>query len=455
MVVEGRGPGARGAARRPPPERDQAPERARGAPARQASEDELGELFGARRPASSDRWARASRWSPTRPCAALRGLVAGANEPDLHLRGVEPGRDFEPTWADVRTRRGRRHAARTAATIRIEPAIEVGNIFKLGTRYSEPLGATYLDEEGSEQLDLDGLLRHRPGAHRGRRHRAVRRRAGHLLAARDRPVRRRAGDARQGGRGGPRRCPSGSTRSCARPGLDVLYDDRDGERGGEVRRRRAARLPAAADGGQARAWSTARWRCRSGAGRRSAPCRWRAPRRRRRSCGAGSPDPPAAARARPLRRRRRRRRCASSRSTRGRCPTRSASSAWRCCRCSCVLALASGDGRDATATILFAVIAWSDYLDGMAARITGQYSRLGALLDPLVDRLLVVSGRGRVLALRAAAALGAGRAGRPGAVDARADPGRAAQGDRPQDQHARPLGGVADDVRARRSRSSG
>ena len=38
------------------------------------------------------------------------------------------------------------------------------------------------------------------------------------------------------------------------------------------------------------------------------------------------------------------------------------------------------------------MIAWSDYLDGMAARVTGQYSRLGALLDPLTDRLLVISG---------------------------------------------------------------
>ena len=44
------------------------------------------------------------------------------------------------------------------------------------------------------------------------------------------------------------------------------------------------------------------------------------------------------------------------------------------------------------ATVLFAVIGWADYLDGFAARLTGQYSRLGALLDPIVDRLLVVSG---------------------------------------------------------------
>jgi cardiolipin synthase len=57
-----------------------------------------------------------------------------------------------------------------------------------------------------------------------------------------------------------------------------------------------------------------------------------------------------------------------------------------------VLALSSGDGRDAEASIIYAVVGGSDYLDGIAARVTGQYSRLGALLDPLTDRLLVVSG---------------------------------------------------------------
>lgn len=57
-----------------------------------------------------------------------------------------------------------------------------------------------------------------------------------------------------------------------------------------------------------------------------------------------------------------------------------------------MLALGSRHGRDTVATILFAVVAWADYLDGFAARLTGQYSRLGALLDPIVDRLLIVSG---------------------------------------------------------------
>ncbi|MEA2191541.1 MAG: prolyl-tRNA synthetase [Solirubrobacteraceae bacterium] len=78
------------------------------------------------------------------------GYVVGANEPDHHLRGVEPGRDFAFERGDVR-------AVEAGDTvdgnpITIEPAIEVGNIFKLGTRYSEPLGATYLDEAGAEQL---------------------------------------------------------------------------------------------------------------------------------------------------------------------------------------------------------------------------------------------------------------------------------------------------------------
>lgn len=57
-----------------------------------------------------------------------------------------------------------------------------------------------------------------------------------------------------------------------------------------------------------------------------------------------------------------------------------------------VLALSSESGTDALPAVIFAVISWSDYFDGMAARITGQYSRLGALLDPFVDRLLVVAG---------------------------------------------------------------
>jgi phosphatidylglycerophosphate synthase len=57
-----------------------------------------------------------------------------------------------------------------------------------------------------------------------------------------------------------------------------------------------------------------------------------------------------------------------------------------------VVALSSTDGTGALPAALFAVVGWGDYADGIAARVTGQYSRLGTLMDPLTDRLLAISG---------------------------------------------------------------
>jgi prolyl-tRNA synthetase len=84
--------------------------------------------------------------------AALSGnsYICGANEADTHLRGIDPERDFKAYEMDVRTIEAG-DTAPNGGTIEIEPAIEVGNIFKLGTRYSEPLGATYLDKDGAEK----------------------------------------------------------------------------------------------------------------------------------------------------------------------------------------------------------------------------------------------------------------------------------------------------------------
>ena len=118
--------------------------------ARPAQEDELRERFGTHAGFIGPVGARVEVLADE-ALRGMRGLVTGANEPDRHLRGVEPGRDFEPEWGDIRTVEvGDTDAS--GSVIRIEPAIEVGNIFKLGTRYSEPLGATYLDENGDEQL---------------------------------------------------------------------------------------------------------------------------------------------------------------------------------------------------------------------------------------------------------------------------------------------------------------
>jgi CDP-diacylglycerol--glycerol-3-phosphate 3-phosphatidyltransferase len=57
-----------------------------------------------------------------------------------------------------------------------------------------------------------------------------------------------------------------------------------------------------------------------------------------------------------------------------------------------VVALSSSDGQSTLAAVVYGVIGWADYLDGFVARLTGQYSRLGALLDPIIDRLMVISG---------------------------------------------------------------
>jgi cardiolipin synthase len=57
-----------------------------------------------------------------------------------------------------------------------------------------------------------------------------------------------------------------------------------------------------------------------------------------------------------------------------------------------IVALSSNGGESVLAAVLYGIIGWADYLDGFTARLTGQYSRLGALLDPVIDRLLVISG---------------------------------------------------------------
>jgi len=78
-------------------------------------------------------------------------FVAGANRTGWHLRGVEAGRDFEPRFADLRVPNDGDHCRECGGVLRFQTAIEVGHIFKLGTRYSVPLEATFLDEDGREK----------------------------------------------------------------------------------------------------------------------------------------------------------------------------------------------------------------------------------------------------------------------------------------------------------------
>jgi len=78
-------------------------------------------------------------------------FVAGANRTGWHLRGVEAGRDYEAKFADIRETREGDTCPKCGGALRLQSAIEVGHIFKLETRYSVPLDATFLDEDGQEK----------------------------------------------------------------------------------------------------------------------------------------------------------------------------------------------------------------------------------------------------------------------------------------------------------------
>jgi prolyl-tRNA synthetase len=90
-------------------------------------------------------------------------FVAGANRDGWHLLGVEAGRDYEPRFADIREARDGDTCPSCGGTLRFATAIEVGHIFKFGSRYSEPLDATFLDEDGSERPLIGGSYGIGPG----------------------------------------------------------------------------------------------------------------------------------------------------------------------------------------------------------------------------------------------------------------------------------------------------
>jgi prolyl-tRNA synthetase len=90
-------------------------------------------------------------------------FVAGANRTGFHLRGVEHGRDFEARFADIREPRDGDTCPKCGGRLGFQTALEVGHIFKLGTYYSVPLDATFLDEDGSERPLVMGCYGIGPG----------------------------------------------------------------------------------------------------------------------------------------------------------------------------------------------------------------------------------------------------------------------------------------------------
>lgn len=90
-------------------------------------------------------------------------FVAGANRDGWHLRGVEAGRDYAPRFADIREAREGDSCPGCGGALRFDVSIEVGHIFKFGSRYSEPLGASFLDEDGQEKHLIGGSYGIGPG----------------------------------------------------------------------------------------------------------------------------------------------------------------------------------------------------------------------------------------------------------------------------------------------------
>ena len=128
---------------------------------RQATADEIVDLLGAR-PGSLGA-VSATLKTPAVPVYAdealrgARGMITGANEDGFHLRHVEVDRDLKVTaWYDLRTVKVGELCVETAQPLKIRRAIEVGHVFKLGTKYSEKLNATFLAEDGSRHPAVMG-----------------------------------------------------------------------------------------------------------------------------------------------------------------------------------------------------------------------------------------------------------------------------------------------------------
>jgi prolyl-tRNA synthetase len=82
--------------------------------------------------------------------------VSGANKPHYHVKGIRPKKDFTAEWHDIHIAKEGDFCPKCNASLRIENAIEVGNIFMLGTKYSIPMKAFYLDKSGQERPIIMG-----------------------------------------------------------------------------------------------------------------------------------------------------------------------------------------------------------------------------------------------------------------------------------------------------------
>jgi prolyl-tRNA synthetase len=117
---------------------------------RPARPEEIGELFGAD---AGSLGPVGVRNLPILADPELQGrsnMTCGANKDDFHLQGVTPGVHFKAEWTDLRTVQAGEACIQCGKPLEIYKAAEVGHIFKLGTKYSESMGAMVLDAEGKQ-----------------------------------------------------------------------------------------------------------------------------------------------------------------------------------------------------------------------------------------------------------------------------------------------------------------
>ena len=159
---------------------------------------------------------------------ALRNgqFVAGANRTGWHLRGVEAGRDFTPRFADIRESRDGDTCPTCGGRLSFQTAIEVGHIFKFGSRYSEPLGATFLDEDGKERPLRGGSYGIGPARIMAALVEQNHDEHGIVWPASVAPY-----DAHVVGLAGGEEIAARTASELAAHGFDVLLDDRDGRAG--------------------------------------------------------------------------------------------------------------------------------------------------------------------------------------------------------------------------------
>jgi prolyl-tRNA synthetase len=123
---------------------------------RPAHPEEIREAFGADPGSLGPVGVRNMRIVADEALQGRRNMICGANRDGYHLRHVTPGEDFQPEWADIRQVNPGDTCAGTGEPLRIEKAMEVGHIFKLGYRYSESMGLRVLGEDGKEFTPIMG-----------------------------------------------------------------------------------------------------------------------------------------------------------------------------------------------------------------------------------------------------------------------------------------------------------